>query len=367
MINMERIITFILSIITALGICTFSDDYSRQATLSGAVNTLMNKKEIIATEYKGEVSTQNTDLLSSPVLTKNNNEDFVILNITDAHFADYDYRAFTAFECEATVKKLVKAVKPDMITISGDIVCTESTVFAIKRFTDLMESFAIPWAPVFGNHDDEGNCDLNYLADTMMKAPHCLMQKGDPEMGVGNYAVRIADENGKLREVIVMLDSHHNQANKKQREWVKNIAEDAGSAEVSLIFHVPLPEFQYAYDEAFENDKPKAGYNAQGERHESVACERDSNGEPVQRGFFDIIKSTGNIRHIICGHDHLNDFLVEYQGVRLTYAMKLGFGSGFRPQFNGGTIITVGTGGIKNITHKTKTLFGFKNILSVGE
>lgn len=58
-----------------------------------------------------------------------------------------------------------------------------------------MESFGIPWAPIFGKHDDEGNCDLNFIADTMLTAPNCILKKGDPEMGVGNYIINIAEEN----------------------------------------------------------------------------------------------------------------------------------------------------------------------------
>lgn len=373
---MEKFIAMVLSLFTVFSSSALSSGYENQAALSGAVNALFHKKEIISTKYTGIPDDycwngEPVDLNDYPEIVKPKDRDLVILNITDGHFADYDYRAFTAFECESTVRKLVKEVKPDLITVTGDIVCTDSDVFAIKRFTDLMESFGIPWAPVYGNHDDEGNCDLNYLADIMMKSPHCLMQKGDPEMGVGNYAIRIAEVNEsgtkELKEVVVMLDSHHSQPNEKQTRWVGAVAKAAGNAEVSLFFHIPLPDYQIAYSEAWdeENKTWKNGYDAYGELHEKVCCERDADGNPLQRGFFAAIKSAGNIRQVFCGHEHLNNFSIKYQGIRMTYTMKLGFGSGFRIQFNGGTVITVGSSGINSITHKTKSLFGFKDIISI--
>lgn len=338
------------------------------------------------TEYKGKISDykwSENDVFSldnTIVLKKKKDQDFIILNITDPHFADYDYRSILPFESIPTIKRLVKKVQPDLITVTGDIVCTKSTVGAVKRFTDVMRSFGVPWAPVFGNHDDEGNCDLNYLSEVMMSDPNCVMQKGDPDMGVGNYLISIVEEGtDNLVEEIVMLDSHHSQANEIQQKWFKWVAEGvkkiSNTAEVSLFMHIPLPEYDYALKEAWTGpdknyiikikDYWDKKYNARGRAHESVACERDANKNPVQRGFFEIIKNTENTKYIFCGHEHMNNFTVDYQGVRLTYTMKLGFGSGFQWGYNGGTVITVGSGGITNIKHKIKLLGGLADIVNL--
>ena len=371
---MEKIIAMIMSLIMAAGLSAYSEGYIRQTSFKEAVNAFVNMSEIKKMKYTGEPSAEKWDgeaisIDSFASLTKKNGKDFVILNLTDPHFSDYDYRAFLAFASSSTAKRLVSEIKPDLITVTGDIVCADSTVYSIKRFTDLMESFGVPWAPVFGNHDDEGNCDLNYLCDIMLKSPNCLLKKGDPEMGYGNYGIRILNEDGSLNEVIVMLDSHHDQANEKQQKWVKAITDAAQDAEISLFFHVPLPEYQYAYDEAKTDKGWKEEYKAYGEKHENVCCERDAEGKPVQRGFFDIIKRAGNIKYVFCGHEHMNDFSILYQGVRLTYTMKLGKGSGFQLGFDGGTVITIGENGINCINHKVKSLFSFKDeeIIRIGE
>lgn len=347
-----------------------SGDYQKQTGLKAAIAALQNKEAILAQKNEGAVS----DYAWSPadefriedtvILKKEAGKDFTVLNFSDTHFSDYDYRAWFAFEGEATMRRLVAETNPDLITLSGDLVCGDSTLYSMKRLTDLMESFGVPWAPVYGNHDDEANCDLNYLADIMMQSPHCVMQKGDPAMGVGNYIVSVCEEteNGALtlKEALVMMDSHHSQPNDLQQQWFSWAADginaySGGAAEISVMLHIPLPDYQTAYDAAWNAEKKcwNEGYNAYGALHEEICCEKDGDGNPVDRGFFDIIKSKGTVKHVLCGHEHMNNFSIEYEGVRLTYMMKLGYGSGFQVGFNGCTVLKVGDKGISRLTHKT--------------
>ena len=372
---MAKISAFFLAFLTffsqLLGLAG-SKDYQKQTSLLEAINALRDKAEILDQMNEGQPSDDVWSaedafrLEDTVILKKQKGRDFVILNFTDVHFSDYDYRAWFAFEGEATMKRLVAETNPDLITVSGDIVCGDSTLYSMKRFTDLMESFGVPWAPMYGNHDDEANCDLNYLADIMMKSPHCVMQKGDARMGVGNYVLSICEENDdgslQLTEALVIMDSHHSQPNDLQQQWFSWVADgvnalSGNTAEISLMMHIPLPDYQYAYDAAWNAEKNawNDGYHAAGALHEKICCERDGNGDPLDRGFFDVIKSKGTVKHLLCGHDHLNDFSVSYQGVQLTYMMKLGYASGFRLGFNGCTVIRVGDRGVNRITHKTVT------------
>ncbi len=355
-----------------------TEEYNPMFTCKSAIDSWRNKKEILHTKYEGKVSDEvfnpkaEFTLENTQVVKKEKGKDFVILNLTDIHFSDYDYRFFYGFNAEATARRLVKEVKPDLITVTGDAVCDSSTYMAIRRFTDLMESFGVPWAPVFGNHDDEGNCDLNYLCDVMMNAPHCLLKKGDPAMGYGNYVVTIVEENDgapAICEALVMMDSHHSQPNEVQQNWLKWVGEginriSSNNADISVWMHIPLPEYQYAKDEFYNTWKHSwapecSGY---GEIHEKICCERDADSNPVQRGFYEAAKSVGTIKNIICGHEHMNNFSVMYDGIRITYTLKLGFSSGFQPGFNGGTVITVTEKGLTHMTYKTAKFRSFKVI-----
>ena len=368
---MTKITAILMSLLTTLSLflgTAGSADYQKQSGLSEAVKSLTDKTSILAAEYKGAVSDyvwtadEEYKLENTVVLKKEKNKDFVILNITDTHFADYDYRAFTAFDVEAKLKALVASVKPDLITVSGDIVCTDSTYYSIRRITDLFESFGIPWAPMFGNHDGEGNCDKNFLADIMMSSPNCLMIKGDPDMGVGNYIINIAEDNddGTLNvvESLIIMDCRPMDV-RKQISWYRwaadGINEITGkTAEISIFTHIPYAEYQYAYDAAWdeENGKWHEGFDAYGESNESICFDNSENG-PVYQGLFEEVKNSETTKFIFCGHEHLNNFSILYEGVRLTYCLKIGMGSGYEFRFSGGTEIRVGSVGINRIMHKT--------------
>lgn len=334
-----------------------SGSLAREAAL------LKDRKEILAAKYSGEPSQEVFDPSAAFdadgvfTLEKQPDRDFVILNITDTHFSDYDYRTLFAFDAERTIKKLAKQYSPDLITVTGDIVCGDSTKGAIERFTALMDSVGVPWAPVYGNHDDEANCDLNYLADVMLTSEYCLFRKGDPAMGCGNYIINIT-ENGRVVETVFMTDSHHSQLNSVQVDWFTWAADglrEAGKlGETSVFFHIPLPEYQYAYDAAWDADKKAwlPEFDAGGKLHEKICCERDAEGNPVQRGVFAALKDAGT-SYIFCGHEHLNDFSIMYDGIRMTYCLKVDKASGYQPGFDGGTVIRIGSDGIKSITHRT--------------
>ena len=367
---MNRLLSLVLSVLTVLFPVltgTNSGDYEKMTSFKDSLYVLFNKKEVTGEYHTGEKSTDVFDesqpfsLSETVTLTKEKGKDFKILTLDDIHFSDYGYRAFFSIFNVNKIKRLVKRTNPDLIIMPGDFVCGgdgNSDYYSIQRITDLMESFGVPWAPVFGNHDDETNCDLNFLADTMMKSPHCLMQKGDERMGVGNYIINVVEEGTEnIVESIFMMDSHHSQPNELQQKWFKRAAEGinaltSGKAEISLFMHIPIPEYQTMYAEAWNSEKKcwNDGYDAYGSAHETVCCEFDADGNPYDRGFFDIIKEVG-AKYVFCGHDHMNDFSAVYEGVRLTYLMKLGQSSGFQPFFDGGSVITIGDSGISRITH----------------
>lgn len=356
-----------------------SEGYEKMTGLPQAINALFHMIEIMNTDYVGEVSTEVFDpsaeyrLENTAVVIKDKDKDFVILNLTDIHVADYDYRAFTAFEAFATAKRLVKEVKPDLITVTGDIVCTDSTVYAIKRITDFVDSLGVPWAPVFGNHDGEGNCDLNYLADIMLKSKYCLLKKGDARMGCGNYVVNIAEQNddGSLNvvESLIFMDTHRTHVEELQIEWYKWAAEGIEKVcgkpvQTSAWMHIPMADYQYAYDLAWDNDNSRwnDGFAAYGECNEKICCHRDSEGKPIDNGLFTAMKQVGNTEFVFCGHEHKNNFSILHDGIRLTYTMKIGIASGWQSGFDGGTVVTVSDEGITSIVHKTSSLLSFKDL-----
>lgn len=363
---------FLLEIISTF----LSGDAAKLSNIEEVINAYKNMDEISASQYVGEISdyiwneNDEFDINETAVVKKKKGEDFVVLSLSDIHFADYQAKKIVESYNEiATIKHLVNTVHPDLILLLGDNVCKTSTIHSIRRITDLMESFDVPWAPIFGNHDNEGNCDLNFLADIMMSGEHCLMQKGDPSMGVGNYVVNVAEdgEDGKMRivESFVMMDSHNWAVYDNQIKWLKWVVDGIneyadGKSEISLVEHIPIPEYQLAIDQLQigKYTGKLYGKGAYGEVHAFVSCERDfPDWDTVkQRGLFDVLKNSNTAKYVFCGHDHLNNFFVMYDGIRLTYNTKCGANSGNRFIFNGGTVIKINDKGIKSITQKSQIL-----------
>ena len=101
------------------------------------------------------------------ILKKTPGKDFTVLNLTDIH---WDIVAWMPGNKEyetvvGTIRELIARTQPDLITVSGDL----SWGMAVESYVavaDLLDSFGIPWAPVWGNHDNQSidNQNARYQA-----------------------------------------------------------------------------------------------------------------------------------------------------------------------------------------------------------
>ncbi len=284
-------------------------------------------------------------------IEKNPAKDFVILNFADIQFHDAEMLSHVGEFSEETMDKLIKKTKPDLITLTGD---NAFDSLAYLRVIDFIESYNIPWAPVMGNADHTGLVSEFWADYRLAHAKNCLFDYGPEGMGDGNYIINIT-ENGKIIHTLFMMDTHHEEEMQpgsydhlydSQISWyewaVKGIAAEAGSIVPStVVFHIPVPEYQDAWDKASDSIKGK-GF-----------CKmHEKNGAPLfNNGFFDVCKSLGSTKNIMCGHDHKNCFSIEYEGITLTYAMKTGYGCYWERETNGGTALTVSSAGDVKTEH----------------
>ena len=286
------------------------------------------------------------DIETIATVTKEKDKDFVILNLADVQMCDLE-----DFFSLPTIKKeigyLVDTVKPDLITLTGDQTWSNENLISLKSLIGWLESFGIPYAPVFGNHDygNEKNSsvlDLNKCCDLYEGAKNCLFKRGPSNLGaLGNYVINIV-EDGKIFKTVYMLDSgYEKMITDGQKDWflwnAEGIKAACGYYPESLAFmHKPLPEYAIAYFDCIAGGETRAIGNV--EVHYSL------NGS-VQNGFFDAAKSV-NVKDIVCGHQHGNNFILLYRGVRLTFALKTGERGGFyedeNVSLNGATVLRLG-------------------------
>lgn len=270
-----------------------------------------------------------------PEVEKKEGEDFKILLFTDLQQWTDNVVNDSVF---ALMDELVEEAKPDMIVLLGDNVSGLFTDYLTKKVVSKMESYGIPWAPVFGNHDTEGILPLEELAKAFEDAENCLFETGPENLyGAGNYAVNIT-ENGKVVETLFFFDNgryiKYEDGQTKEvylseeqigwYEWtVKGIAEAEGKVVPSMTFsHFAMPQFRTAIETLCEQGDD--GYYYVPEELGFGYCKYLPGVAPVDSGFFDKAKELGSTTHIFCGHDHENNASILYEGIRFTYGLKTG-------------------------------------------
>ena len=350
-ILMALFVVLVLAV-TAFGLGISRGDFETMTGWRQVAYAVFNRTKLENTDFVGNVSTdtwsENDDycLDNTVVLTKEAGKDFVVLNLTDIHMADFDYYGSYNVRLFAHIRALVEENQPDMITITGDLFSSDSCVLSVHQLTELMDALSIPWAPIFGNHDDGGNCDKNYLADVMMQSKYCLLQKGDPAMGVGNYIINICEDNAIVHSLL-MMDSHGDGLHENQIAWYRWAALGV-NAPSSVLLHIPLAEYELAYEAAWDGNGWKDGFDAFGGIKESICTE---GGSP---GFFAAVQDVGLTKNVLCGHDHTNDFSIVYQGVRLSYGIRLGIYGSHHPDNQGATLLTIDADGDVTVKHVSR-------------
>lgn len=286
---------------------------------------------------------------------------FKILQLSDAHLATGTgvcRDAITAnnepiANCEADIRTLeflesiLDSEQPDMVVLSGDQVegpqspDTQSTLFKLAA---PLIARKIPYAAIFGNHDDESSTvSLSRQAQMslLQTLPYSLSQPGPPNLpGTGNYHLEVLAPSPSHHSALTLylLDTHSLSPDEKnyrgydwlkpsQIAWFKETAQSLKKAHAKYshihldmaFIHIPLPEY---------NDRPHSVIKG-GEWREGVTA------PGYNSGFYDALSEAGVVA-VGCGHDHVNDYCAlrkgegvageRLKGPWLCYAGGSGFG-----------------------------------------
>ena len=130
--------------------------------------------------------------------------------------------------------------------------------------------------------------------------------------------VNVKDESGKLVESLIFLDSLKHGLNSTHVSFYENMINystelNGGKVVKSAVFdHIPLPEYKSEYTKLVDDEF------------------RSVNGfvgmSPVindnTKDLFPKFKELGSTTTMLCGHDHMNSYYTELDGIKLGYAMK---------------------------------------------
>ena len=280
-------------------------------------------------------------------------EDPIVLQLSDTQIMD----KLAQNRCYDYISETVEATSPDLILITGDVVYgkfdTDGSI--LLDFIEFMDSLEIPWAPVFGNHDNECPLGVDWQCQQLENAEYCLFEQRNLT-GNGNYTVGIV-QGGKLLRVFYMMDSNGcGNASDESKSGVNGIKTDEGfgnsqiswykqsiatlqsvepAVKISFAFHIQPMAFRDAFEKYDEYD----GLLAEGSNSalknpvnidalEGAAAEDFGYIGRVMKGPWDVgntaflyLKGVG-VDSFFVGHEHCNSASILLDGVRFQYGQK---------------------------------------------
>lgn len=259
-----------------------------------------------------------------PVLKIRQNGKFKIMQAADLHLSTGVGECRSPEppdpKCEADprtlefVGRLLDQEDPDLVVLTGDQVNGETAPdvqSAIFKFADLFAKRRIPFAAIFGNHDDEGKLSRSTSMVLLESLPYSLSSHGPTTVsGVGNYVLEVQAPGNARHSAfsLYLLDSHsyspddrqfkgYNWIKDDQIKWFKETAStlrerhrNYGKIHMDMAFiHIPLPEYRHEHNKHV------------GEWREYI------NAPNFNSHFKDALVEEG-VKVVSCGHDHVNDF-----------------------------------------------------------
>ncbi len=267
-------------------------------------------------------------LASKHKLTYNDDGSFRVLVFADLHVTN---NATGLQAVKERIKYLVDKEKPNLVIYTGDNVIRPSSEAMLRECLDAIVGYVeekqIPWCHVYGNHDyDQGQSGAMYKEDqqAIYESYEYCISKDDVSVstGVGNYVHGIYKKNGALGAVIYFMDSgeyagwgyNYSYIQEDQISWYKSTSEllqqyNCGTVINGMMaFHIPLVENRDAHA---NRDNVEIVYDWDGNKREHIhSSEKDTE-------LLETIFERGDVKAIISGHDHRNDYAYNYKGVKL--------------------------------------------------
>lgn len=293
---------------------------------------------------------------------------FRILHITDIHEVDPemddDPDKTVAITCSLetvnVIKESIKRAKPDLVVFGGDNLSGYWQEFTydyvektIDKITKPLRDKNIPFAIVFGNHDSEiQKFFREFQMLCYMRYDNFIGTLNAEEMhGVGNQNILIkSSKSDKAAFNIWLVDSNdypHDETGKRlngydhihkdQLDWYERTAEklkaeNSGEPLPSILFqHIPVTQ---EYDALIKVDANTEGAIKRGDDYYIINKDYLVSGDMKEtpcvpenrdRTQFDLWKKHGDVIAAFFGHDHVNNFIFDVEGIKLIQTFGAGY------------------------------------------
>ncbi len=281
------------------------------------------------------------------------------------------------------MNKILDQQKPDLVLLGGDNHTAGGTLAQsdsgmksyLTQMSKPMEDRKIPWAQVYGNHvlggyNFESVATSQAKQQTMFESFAYNVSKAGTVSGLGNYVLPILrSDNSKIAYNVWMMDSHsyvykfRTGAEKKvllettdmndktkgntiysgytydvihmdqiKWYWDTSVAmEKYNGSKIAgmMLFHIPLYEWNYLV-------KNSKSTGMTGKLGDGVIGAPEANS-----GLFQACYERGDVKTLLCGHDHMNDICGTYMGITMAYVPTIGSYNYYSADNRGARVIEI--------------------------
>ena len=272
----------------------------------------------------------------------------------------------------AFINEALDYAKPDLVVFDGDNVVTEDVRAYEQLLTPLVER-DVPFSFVFGNHDVERE---NFTAEQQLaeyqKYSGCLAYDADPSThGCANHNLPIlASKGNDIAFNLWFFDSgtslHENGewlgydwVRADQIEWYNNTRDaltlaNGGEVVPSIAFQHIIPKeavevLFYETDTSMGeltynfNDGGVYSYVPKIDKFDGYIFEKSCPGNGSD-GQWDAMLAGGDVLAVVVGHDHVNSFVADINGIDLVQTPGATYHSYYNNMLQGARIIELDEG-----------------------
>ena len=280
----------------------------------------------------------------------NSDKKFKIVQFTDIHWIYNDPASNQAGE---RMREVLDAEKPDLVVFTGDLIFAKPAAKALDKALAPAIERGIPFAVTWGNHDDEQDMTRAELSAYIKNMKGNLTSHTEGISGQTNYTLSVRSSDGKSDAAVLYIfdsNSYSPIERVKGYDWIKHdqvawyieqskaFTDKNGGTPLPALafFHIPLPEMYYA--------TTNQNTYMVGTRKEMVCAPE------INTGLASAMLSAGDVMGVFVGHDHVNDYVVDWYGILLGYGRCTGGKTVYHdiPQGNGARVIEL-TEGSRNI------------------
>lgn len=277
-------------------------------------------------------------------------DNFNILQLTDIHWS---YTSSTASSRTYLDKLLAETnqhiidtqgegAKIDLVELTGDQFMLANAYHVesfVKYFEEKSEQYGFKYAVIWGNHDNHGIYNPNWLSDQFRKAKNAIYSDEEDDLyGRSNFVIDLTEDGNKGSAVkwqIANLDSgasfsetavspfrDYDYIRPEQTKWWKmehdraNKTHLGGEVPSIAYYHIPQEENGAAWKEV----QAGANYKNKFFKLEGFA---DNGNEKYASDFLDVASQHG-LKAAFMGHAHNVDWTVQYMGITLGLGVKTG-------------------------------------------